>query len=49
MRLVRSVNLPQHSDQHRSEHPILLALDQEFSEGAALWVASTLRVDTPFT
>jgi hypothetical protein len=35
MRLVRSVNRPQHPDKHRSERPILLAIDQELGEGAS--------------
>jgi hypothetical protein len=35
----RSLVLPQHPDQHRRERPILLAVDQQFGEGA------TLRVD----
>jgi hypothetical protein len=34
--------LPQHPDKHRSEHTILLAVDQEFGEGATLWVAPEL-------
>jgi hypothetical protein len=42
MRLVRSVNLPQHSDQHRSEHPVLLAVDQKLGEGATLRVTPEL-------
>jgi hypothetical protein len=28
--------LPQHPDQHRSKRPILLAVDQQLREGAAL-------------
>ncbi|MET1011046.1 MAG: hypothetical protein ABWY83_01575 [Actinomycetota bacterium] len=36
------LGLPQHPDAHRSERPILLAVDQEFGEGAALWVAPEL-------
>jgi hypothetical protein len=31
--------ITQHPDQHRSEHPVLLAVDQEFGEGARLWIA----------
>jgi hypothetical protein len=27
-------DIPQHPDQHRSERPVLLAVDQEFGEGA---------------
>jgi hypothetical protein len=49
MRLVRLVNPPQHSDQHRPERPILLAVDQEFAEGTVLlnptgigWLSSAL-------
>jgi hypothetical protein len=34
--------LPQHRDQHRSERPVLLAVDQEFGEDATLWVAPEL-------
>jgi hypothetical protein len=34
--------LPQHSDQHRPERPILLAVDQQLGEGAALRVAPEL-------
>ena len=36
------VSLPQHSDQHRPERPVLLAVDQEFGEGTALRVAPEL-------
>src|SRR6266511_5055420 len=32
----------QHPNQHRPERPILLAIDQELGEGAALWVAPEL-------
>jgi hypothetical protein len=39
---LRPLGLPQHPDQHRPERPILLALDQELGEGAALWVAPEL-------
>jgi hypothetical protein len=31
-----AARLPQHSDQHRSQHPILLAVDQQLGEGAGL-------------
>jgi hypothetical protein len=31
--------IPQHADEHRSKGPILLAVDQEFGEGATLRVA----------
>jgi hypothetical protein len=34
--------LPQHPDQHRSERPVLLAVDQQLSEGPALRVAPEL-------
>ena len=34
--------LPQHPDEHRPKRPVLLAVDQEFGEGAALWVAPEL-------
>ena len=40
--LASTVALPQHPDQHRPERSILLAVDQEFGEGAALWVAPEL-------
>jgi hypothetical protein len=33
---------PQHPDQHRSERPVLLAVDQRLGEGAALRVAPEL-------
>jgi len=33
------IALPQHPDQHRPERPVLLAVDQEFGEGAGLGVA----------
>jgi hypothetical protein len=29
----------QHPDEHRPKRPILLAVDQELGEGAALWLA----------
>ena len=32
--------LPQQPDQHRSEHPVLLAVDKQLGEGATLGVAS---------
>jgi hypothetical protein len=38
----RAPGLPQHPDQHRPERPILLAVDQELGEGAALRVAQEL-------
>jgi hypothetical protein len=31
VRLVLSVNLSQHPDQHRPQRPVLLAVDQEFA------------------
>jgi uncharacterized membrane protein len=31
-----SVSLPQHPDEHGPEHPVLLAVDQQLGEGAAL-------------
>ena len=34
--------LTQHANEHRSERPILLAVDEEFGEGAALRVAPEL-------
>jgi len=34
--------LPQHADEHRPERPILLAVDQQFCEGATLRVAPEL-------
>jgi len=37
-----AVGLPQHPDEHRPERPILLAVDQQLGEGAALWVAPEL-------
>ena len=37
-----SVGLPQHPDEHRSEGPVLLAVDQELGERAALGVAPEL-------
>jgi hypothetical protein len=37
-----SGGLPQHPDQHRPEDPVLLAVNQEFSEGSALRVAPEL-------
>ena len=37
-----AVSLSQHAYQHRSERPILLAVDQQLGEGAALRVAPEL-------
>jgi hypothetical protein len=34
-----AVGFSQHPNQHRPQRPILLAVDQELGEGAALWVA----------
>jgi hypothetical protein len=31
-----ALGLPQHSDQHRPQRPVLLAVDQELGEGAGL-------------
>ena len=38
----RVVGPPQHPDQHRSERPILLAVDQQLGEVATHWVAPEL-------
>jgi hypothetical protein len=35
----------QHADQHRPQRPVLLAVDQQFGEGAALRVAPELAED----
>ena len=37
-----TVGLPQHPDEHRPKRPILLAVDQQLGEGAALRVAPEL-------
>jgi hypothetical protein len=46
-----SGHLPKYPDQHRSDRPILLAVDQQLGEGAALWVAPELadrrRIEDP--
>jgi hypothetical protein len=42
MSLASSVSLAQHPDEHRPEHPVLLAVDQELGEGAALRIAPEL-------
>jgi hypothetical protein len=34
-----TVGLPQHPHQHGPQRPVLLAVDEELGEGAALWVA----------
>ena len=39
---LRAIALPQHPDQHRSQHPVLLLVDQQLGEGAALWVTPEL-------
>jgi len=36
------ITLPQHPDQHRSERPVLLAVDHNSAKGAALRVAPNL-------
>jgi hypothetical protein len=40
--LTSPLSLPQHPDEHRSERPVLLAVDQEFGEGASLRVPPEL-------
>jgi hypothetical protein len=40
--LALAAALSQHSDKHRPQGPILLAVDQELGEGAALRVAPEL-------
>ena len=42
MRLAWTIRLPQHPDEHRPERPILLAVDQQLRERAALRVAPEL-------
>jgi hypothetical protein len=42
MHLASPLSLPQHPDQHGSERPILLAVDQQLCKGAALRVALEL-------
>jgi hypothetical protein len=37
--LAASLSFSEHSHQHRPEYPVLLAVDQQLGEGAALWVA----------
>jgi hypothetical protein len=37
-----ALSLPQHPDEHRPERPVLLAVDQQLGEGAALRVAPEL-------
>jgi hypothetical protein len=40
--LLSALVLHQHPDEHRPQHPVLLAVDQELGEGATLRVASEL-------
>jgi hypothetical protein len=42
MRLGVPIGLSQHPDEHRPESLVLLAVDQQLGEGAALWVAPEL-------
>jgi hypothetical protein len=37
-----AIGFPKHPDQHRPKRPVLLAVDQEFGEGATLRVAPEL-------
>ena len=37
----RAFGLPQHPDEHRPQRPILLAVDQQLGEGAALHAVAT--------
>jgi hypothetical protein len=37
-----TISLPQHADQHRSQDPVLLAVDQWLGEGATFRVAPEL-------
>jgi len=37
-----ALGLPQYADEHRSEGPVLLAVDQELGEGAGLRIAPEL-------
>jgi hypothetical protein len=41
-RAIAMLHLPQHPDEHRPKRPVVLAIDQEFGEGAALRVAPEL-------
>jgi hypothetical protein len=41
------LRLPQHPDRHRPERPVLLAVDQELVEGAAVRVSSILGDVSP--
>jgi hypothetical protein len=40
--LAPPTGLSQHPDEHSPQRPVLLAVDQEFGKGAALWVAPEL-------
>jgi hypothetical protein len=40
--LATSLSFLQHPEEHRPQRPVLLAVDQEFGEGAALGVAPEL-------
>ena len=42
VQLPLAVCLPQHPDEHRPQRPVLLAVDQQLGEGAALRVAPEL-------
>jgi hypothetical protein len=42
MTALASVGVAQHPDEHGPDRPILLAVDQELGEGAALWVPPEL-------
>ena len=42
-----TVGLPQHADQHRSQRPVLLAVDQELGEGASRGFAQVLGMSIP--
>ena len=37
-----ALGLPKHPDEHRSERPVLLAVDQQLAEGSRLGVAPEL-------
>jgi hypothetical protein len=43
---VLAIGLPQHADKHRPQRPVLLAVDQQLGEGAALLEAP--RMQEPF-
>ena len=42
IKTLSALQLPQHPDEYRPERPILLAVDQQFGEGAALRVGPEL-------